>query len=89
MQVTLYSKPSCHLCSDLKADLLPLQAEFGFALLERNIEEDAEDFARFRYLIPVLDIAGGELLYPPHTSYTVRRALEVAKKNANRLQTDA
>lgn len=84
MQVTLYSKPSCHLCSDLKVELMILQAELGFALLERNIEEDAEDFARFRYLIPVLDIAGGELLYPPHTVDKVRRALEVAQKNANK-----
>ncbi len=80
MQVTLYSKPGCHLCEDLKVDLLTLQAELGFMVVERNIEEDAEDFARFRYLIPVLDIAGGEVLYPPHTTDNVRWALELAQK---------
>jgi hypothetical protein len=85
MQVTLYSKPNCHLCTELKVDLTALQAEIGFELIERNIEEDAQDFARFRYLIPVLDIAGGELLYPPHTWHKLHRALELAQKNANKL----
>ena len=78
MQITLYSKPGCHLCTDVKADLLALQKEFDFTLVERNIEDDPADFARFRYLIPVLDIAGRELLYPPHTWHTLRQALETA-----------
>jgi len=75
MQVTLYNKPACHLCSEVKADLLVLQAEIDFVVVERNIEESAIDFERFRYLIPVLDIEGGEVLYPPHTFYTLRNAL--------------
>ena len=75
MQLTLYTKPNCSLCEELKADLLALQPEVGFILSERNIEENAEDFARFRYLIPVLDIEGGELLYPPHARYRLRDAL--------------
>lgn len=79
MEITLYSKPGCHLCTELKDDLFALQKEISFTLLERNIEDDPEDFARFRYLIPVLDIAGRELLYPPHTWSTLRRALETAR----------
>jgi len=79
MQLTLYSKPGCGLCTELKDDLLALQTEFNFILTERNIQDDPEDFARFRYLIPVLDIEGRELLYPPHTWHTVRRALEMTQ----------
>jgi hypothetical protein len=79
MQLTLYSKPGCGLCTELKADLLALQKEFSFVLTERNIQDDPQDFARFRYLIPVLDIENRELLYPPHTWQTVRRALEMAQ----------
>lgn len=75
MQVILYNKPACHLCSEVKADLLALQAEIDFVVIEHNIEESAIDFERFRYLIPVLDIEGGEVLYPPHTFYTLRNAL--------------
>ena len=75
MQVTLYSKPDCPLCEELKADLLSLQAELGFDLAERNIEEDPVDWQRFRTLIPVVDIAGGPTLFPPHAWDQVRRAL--------------
>lgn len=66
MRVVLYSKPDCGLCDELMQELLEIQKEIQFELLECNILEDAEAFARYRYLIPVLDIEGGELLYPPH-----------------------
>ena len=82
MRVTLYSKPDCHLCETLKADLLTMQSKIGFTLLERNIEEDPDDFLRFRYLIPVVDIEGGTLLYPPHTWHTVFQAIVRAAQNA-------
>ncbi len=75
MQITLYNKPACHLCTEVKADLLVLQDEIDFVIVERNIEADPADFERFRYLIPVLDIEGGEVLYPPHTFYVLRNAL--------------
>lgn len=82
MLVTLYAKPNCPLCEELKADLLALQTEIGFSLQERNIEENVDDFARYRYLIPVLDIEGGPALYPPHEWIFVRQALLAAKENA-------
>jgi len=80
MRVTLYSKPDCHLCETVKADLLSIQSKIGFTLLERNIEEDPDEFLRFRYLIPVLDIEGGALLYPPHTWHSVFQALTAAQQ---------
>ena len=77
MRIVLYSKPECHLCDDVKADLQALQPEVGFALEERNIEEDAGDFERYRYLIPVLDIEDGPVLYAPIDRYELWRALGV------------
>jgi hypothetical protein len=56
-----------------------MQQEIGFILLERNIEEHPENFARFRYLIPVLEIDGGELLYPPHSWSRTHQALQAAQ----------
>ena len=78
LRVILYSKPDCLLCDEVKADLAKLQSEIAFDMTERNIEADAEDFRRYRYLIPVLDIEGGELLYPPHHWDAVRAALSSA-----------
>jgi hypothetical protein len=48
-------------------------------LQEQNIEQEAELFARFRYLIPVLEIDGGELLYPPHSFLRTAQALQAAR----------
>lgn len=78
MQVTLYSRPGCHLCDDLKAALAAASQNFDFTLVERNIEDDAGDMARFQYLIPVLDLEGGELLYPPHSWDALTAALQAA-----------
>lgn len=75
LHVTLYVKPDCPLCDELKADLAGLRAEIALEITERNIEADEEDFRRYRYLIPVLDIEGGELLYPPHHWDAVRGVL--------------
>lgn len=78
MKLTLYSKPDCMLCDELKADLDNLQGQFSFTLVERNIEKSEADFERFRYLIPVLDIEGGPILYPPHSRQDMRLALATA-----------
>lgn len=79
MRVTLWSKPDCLLCDELKADLLAMQKEIGFSLDERNIEDDAAAWERFKHLIPVLDIEGGPMLYPPHRWGTVHSALLSAR----------
>jgi len=52
--LTLYSKPGCHLCEDLRALLDELQPEFGFTIAEIDIMGDADLSARYRLDIPVL-----------------------------------
>jgi hypothetical protein len=78
MNVVLYARPGCHLCEDLHVEVAELQQELGFTLVERNIEDDAEEMARFQYLIPVLDIENGPVLYPPHSRAAVSTALRQA-----------
>lgn len=86
MRVTLYSKPGCCLCEDLTALLQDLIDEFSIELQECNIEEDADAFQRFRYLIPVLDFKEGPLLYPPHSEQTIRLVCEQQQRaTRNRL----
>lgn len=82
MRVVLYGKPDCGLCDELKQELLEIQKELQFELIERNILEDGEAFTRYRYLIPVLDIEGGELLHPPHHRDLVYNALRAAHRQA-------
>jgi glutaredoxin len=59
--LTLYSKPGCHLCDDVRATLDELRPEHTFALEEVDITSDAELFARYRFEIPVLLKDGREV----------------------------
>ena len=52
--VTIYSRPGCHLCEEVKSQMAPLLAEFGARLTEINIDEDQELRARYDYDVPVI-----------------------------------
>jgi glutaredoxin len=52
--VTIYSRPSCHLCEEAKAQIAPLLKEFGARLTEINIDEDPGLRARYDYDVPVI-----------------------------------
>ena len=79
MKITLYTKPDCCLCDTVKADLALLHQQFDIELDERNIEEDPADFERYRYLIPVVDVEEGAMLYAPITQADLYQALIEAK----------
>jgi glutaredoxin len=55
-EVTLYTRPGCHLCEEAKAAIAPLLREFGAMLREVNIEGDAVLEARYGSDIPVIFI---------------------------------
>lgn len=54
--VTLYSRPGCHLCEEAKAAMAPLLREFDTVLHEVNIDEDAVLKERYGWDIPVIFI---------------------------------
>lgn len=54
--VTLYSRPGCHLCEEAKATIAPLLQDFGAVLREVNIDEDAVLKERYGWDIPVIFI---------------------------------
>ncbi len=58
IEVLVYSKPGCHLCDEVKAQLLKLRASHPFELRETNILEDAASFDRYKEEIPVVMING-------------------------------
>ena len=61
MTLTLYSKPGCHLCEDVRTLLEELQPQYGFRIIEIDITSDAALFARYRYDIPVVMRNGDEI----------------------------
>ena len=54
--VTLYTRPGCHLCEEAKAAIAPLLREFGAILHEVNINDAPELNERYRWDIPVIFI---------------------------------
>jgi glutaredoxin len=52
--VTLYTRPGCHLCEEAKAAIAPLLKEFGATLREVNIEEDPVLRERYGEDVPVI-----------------------------------
>ena len=52
--VTLYSRPGCHLCEEAKEKIAPMLKEFGARLTEIDIDEDPDLRARYDYDVPVI-----------------------------------
>jgi glutaredoxin len=59
--IDLYGRPGCHLCDDARAQLLVLQAEYGFALNDIDIEGDDDLHKRYLERIPVVVLDGEHL----------------------------
>lgn len=54
--VTLYTRPGCHLCEEAKTAIAPLLREFGASLYEVNIDKDEVLEERYGWDIPVIFI---------------------------------
>jgi glutaredoxin len=60
-EVTLYHADGCHLCERALDQLRALRVELGFELNEVAIDGDPELEARYRELIPVVELDGEPL----------------------------
>jgi len=60
LRLVLYSKPGCHLCDEMKAEMSRAACDDLYSLEEVNIESDPALFHRYRHEIPVLCINGIE-----------------------------
>ena len=52
--LTLYTRPGCHLCEEAKAQMSPLLREFGARLREINIDADPVLRERYNHDVPVV-----------------------------------
>ena len=59
-RIIMYSKPGCHLCEEMKAEMAKASCPDLYELEEINIETDDALLARYRHDIPVLIINGTE-----------------------------
>src|SRR5256712_11712352 len=54
--VTLYTRPGCHLCDEAKSAIAPLLREFGATLREVNVDADPVLKERYGWDVPVIFI---------------------------------
>jgi len=76
--VTIYSRPGCHLCEEAKAKIAPLLGEFGARLTEINIDEDPQLRARYGYDVPVILIGTRKAAKHRIDAHQFRRQLREA-----------
>jgi glutaredoxin len=79
LQVTLYTRPGCHLCDEAKAVILPLLEEFRATLREVNIDEDPQLAARYGLDIPVIFVEAHKVAKHRVDVKQFRRQLEQAR----------
>jgi hypothetical protein len=77
--VTVYHAASCHLCERALAKVRAHREELGFDLEEVAIDGDAELEARYRELIPVVEIDGERVFTFYVHDDAFRRRLEAAQ----------
>jgi hypothetical protein len=73
--LTLLGKPDCALCHEMQEVVEPVLSEYGASLEVRDIREDAEAFARYRFEIPVLLLDGREIARHRLTADALRELL--------------
>ncbi|MGB8643833.1 MAG: glutaredoxin family protein [Anaerolineae bacterium] len=76
--LTLYSKPGCHLCEIAEQLLLGLHREFDFSVEKVDISADPALVAEYGTRIPVIVIDGRTTLEAPIRSQVLRAALNGA-----------
>ncbi len=86
LDVTLYSRPGCHLCEAAKAAIHPLLAEFGATLHEINIDGDAVLTELYGWDIPVLFVGARKAAKHRINVRQLRRQLKEAKEKAQEAQ---
>jgi glutaredoxin len=82
LEVTIYSRPGCHLCADAKALLMPLLREFGATIREVNIEDDPELTQRYGWDIPVIFLGKHKAAKHRVDAQQFRRQLAEARARA-------
>src|ERR1700680_534150 len=82
LEVTLYTRPGCHLCDEAKLQMAPLLAEFGARLREVNIDADPELRKLYNLDVPVIFLADRKIAKHRLDPGQVRRQLVEARRRS-------
>jgi uncharacterized membrane protein len=85
LNVTLYERPECKLCDEVREQLIELQSKFPHRLAEVDIESDPELQRKYFDQIPVVEV-GPYKLRAPITRQALEMTLGAASDRRGQLQ---
>lgn len=85
LNVTLYTRPGCELCDEVKSYLKGLRRKFPHVLAEVNIETDETLVARYSDQVPVVEV-GPYRLKAPITREALAMTLGAARDRRGQLE---
>ena len=81
LQITLYTRPGCHLCEEARQQMAPVLAEFGAELLEVNIDADPALRDLYSNDVPVIFLGARKIAKHRVDLVQLRRQLADAQKS--------
>jgi glutaredoxin len=75
LTLTIYSRPGCHLCDEMKAIVERVRLDRAFELQEIDISGDPELEGRYGTEVPVLELDGKKIAKYRIDEGTLRRAV--------------
>jgi hypothetical protein len=81
LDVTLYTRPGCHLCEEAKAQIAPLLRGAGARLREVNIDADPALRALYDYDVPVVLLGARKVAKHRVDVGQFRRQLDEARRS--------
>jgi glutaredoxin len=83
IDVTLYTKPGCHLCDAAAQVIGQVGRRVELRLIKRNILDDPEDFRRYQFEIPVIFLGDKEIARHRITVAELEAAVRGAVRNSS------
>jgi glutaredoxin len=80
LDVTIYTRPGCHLCEEMKAQAAPLIRRAGATLSEINIDADPLLHERYNVEVPVLLLGARKVAKYHLDAEQFRRQLGAARR---------
>jgi thioredoxin-like negative regulator of GroEL len=80
LRLVLYSRPGCHLCDEMKAEIARARLGSSCALAEVDVDSDPVLAGRFGLSIPVLELEGRPLFKGRCTAAELERKVERARR---------
>jgi len=80
LQITLYTRPGCHLCEEARQQMAPVLVEFGAELLEINIDADPALRELYSNDVPVIFLGARKIAKHRVNLVQLRRQLADAQK---------